>query len=142
MFDQCELRISVEVVFAIEVFARWYGVWFWPVGIASVVFWSLSLEIPCGLIIRMPNTVLERFLELFEERYEEPQEIVILGTFGPKPEVDICAEPRREVTIKIPNGGKEKKRKEGVRSKHIGTMFRKAAARKLTAESEDCVILD
>lgn len=71
----------------------------------------------------MQNTVknaeiLERYLELFKERYEEPQEMVILGTFGPRPEVDIRsrAEPRREVTIKIPNGGKEKKRKEGVKT--------------------------
>ena len=109
-----------------------------------------GLEIPCDLIIRMPNTVkndeiLEHYLELFEERYEEPQEMVKLGTFGPRPEVDIRAEPRREVTIKIPSGGKEKKRKEGVKSKDIRTMFRKAernAAGKLPVESEDCVILD
>ena len=44
-FPICSISVnfaSVEVVvFAIEVFARWYGVWFWPVGIASVVIYSL-----------------------------------------------------------------------------------------------------
>ena len=46
-----------------------------------------GLEIPCTLIIRMPGTVksnelIKKYLELFEARYEEPQEVVVLGTFN------------------------------------------------------------
>ena len=42
-----------------------------------------GLEIPCDLVIRMPNTMksaelLKKYLKLFENCYEEPQEIVIL----------------------------------------------------------------
>ena len=48
-----------------------------------------GLEIPCDLVIRMPNTMksaelLKKYLKLFKNCYEEPQEIVILGTFGSK----------------------------------------------------------
>ena len=46
-------------------------------------------EIPCDLVIRMPNSMksaelLKKHLKLFQSCYEEPQEIVILGTFGSK----------------------------------------------------------
>ena len=48
-----------------------------------------GLEIPCDLVIRMPNTMksaelLKKYLKLFENCYEELQLIVILGTFGSK----------------------------------------------------------
>ena len=48
-----------------------------------------GLEIPCDLVIRMPNTMksaelLKKYLKLFENCYEELQQIVILGTFGSK----------------------------------------------------------
>ena len=44
-----------------------------------------GLEIPCTLIIRMPGTVksselIKKCLEVFEARYEELQEVVVLGT--------------------------------------------------------------
>ena len=48
-----------------------------------------GLEIPCDLVIRMPNTMesgelLKKYLKLFKNYYEEQQEIVILGTFVSK----------------------------------------------------------
>ena len=48
-----------------------------------------GLENPCYLIIRMPNTMksaelLKKYLKLFENCSEEPQEIVMLGNFGSK----------------------------------------------------------
>ena len=44
-----------------------------------------GLEVPCDLVIRMPNTMksaelLKKYLKLFENCFEEPQEIVILVT--------------------------------------------------------------
>ena len=51
-----------------------------------------GLEIPCSLTLKIPATkkssgLLERYLELFESKYTEPQEIVILGTFNNEPTV-------------------------------------------------------
>ena len=44
-----------------------------------------ELDIPCSLIIQMLGTVksnelIKNCLELFEARYEEPQEVVLLGS--------------------------------------------------------------
>ena len=46
-----------------------------------------GLEIPCSLTLRMPATVksselLKMYLQLYHSTYTEPQENVILGTFG------------------------------------------------------------
>ena len=45
-----------------------------------------GLEIPCSLTFKMPATkksseLLKKYLELFESKYTEPQEIIILRTF-------------------------------------------------------------
>ena len=46
-----------------------------------------GLEIPFDLVIRIPNTIkstelLKKYLKLFENCYKEPQETVILESFG------------------------------------------------------------
>ena len=48
-----------------------------------------GLEIPCSLTFEMPATkkssgLVKKYLELFESKYTEPQEIIILGTFNKK----------------------------------------------------------
>ena len=61
-----------------------------------------GLVIPCSLISKMPVTkksseLLKNYLELFESKYTEPQEIIILGTFNKK---DSLATASREATGK------------------------------------------
>ena len=79
-----------------------------------------GLEIPCDLVVRMTNTMKSAELKLFENCYEEPQEIVILGTFGSKSVENIRGNEknnplrRKESTSPVANsksaGEKEKKK--------------------------------
>ena len=84
-----------------------------------------GLEIPCDLVIRMPNTMksaelLKKYLKLFENCYEEPQEI--LGTFSSKSVGNIRGNEknnslrRKESTSPVTNskstGGKERKKRK------------------------------
>ena len=113
-----------------------------------------GLEIPCDLVIRMPNTMksaelLKKYLKLFENCYEEPQEIVILGTFGSKYVENIRGNEknnplrRRESTSSVANsksaGEKERKKRRGIVKSHdIKSMFKNAAnKRKAPKENED-----
>ena len=88
-----------------------------------------GLEIPCDLVIRMPNTMksaesLKKYLKLFENCYEEPQEIVILGTFGSKSVENIRGNEknnplrRKESTSPVATsksaGEKERKKRRGI----------------------------
>ena len=88
-----------------------------------------GLEIPCDLVIRMPNTMksaelIKKYLKLFESCYEEPQEIVILETFGSKSVENIRGNEknnalrRKESTSPVINsksaGEKERKKRRGI----------------------------
>ena len=102
-----------------------------------------GLEIPCDLVIRVLNTMksadlLKKYLKLFENCYEEPQDIVELGTFGIKSVENIRGNEknnplrRKESTSPVANsksaGEKErKKRREIVKSHDINSMFKNAA---------------
>ena len=118
-----------------------------------------GLEIPCDLVIRMPNTMksaesLKKYLKLFENCYEEPQEI--LGTFSSKSVGNIRGNEknnslrRKESTSPVANskstGEKERKKQRGIAKSHdIKSMFKNAAnKRKAPKENEDdsVVILD
>ena len=92
-----------------------------------------GLEIPCDLVIRMLNTMksaelLKKYLKLFENCYEEPQEIVILGTFGSKSVENIRGNEknnplrRKESTSPVANsksaGEKERKKRRGIVKSH------------------------
>ena len=120
-----------------------------------------GLEIPCDLVIRMPATMksaelLKKYLKLFENCYEEPQEIVILGTFGSKSVENIRGNEknnplrRKESTSPVTNsksaGEKEKENRRGIVKSHdIKSMFKNAAnKRKTPKEKEDgsVIILD
>ena len=113
-----------------------------------------GLEIPCDLVIRMPNTMksaesLKKYLKLFENCYEEPQEIVILGTFGSKSVENIRGNEknnplrRKESTSPVATsksaGEKERKKRRGIVKSHdIKSMFKNAAnKRKAPKENED-----
>ena len=113
-----------------------------------------GLEIPCDLVIRMPNTMksaelLKKYLKLFENCYKEPQEIVILGTFGSKSVENIRGNEknnplrRKESTSPVANsksaGEKERKKRRGIVKSHdIKSMFKNAAnKRKAPKENED-----
>ena len=68
-----------------------------------------GLEIPCSLTFKMPATkksseLLKKYLELFESKYTELQEI-ILGTFNKK---DSLATTSRETAGKSSTGIKQK----------------------------------
>lgn len=105
-----------------------------------------GLEIPCTLIIRMPATVkstelLKRYLELFEERYDEPQEIVVLGTF------DIPLPNQPNATTTLTNRSSTTARRPGqskpsattvtkAKSTDIRTMFKKIARKNAEPECE------
>ena len=72
-----------------------------------------GLEIPCSLTFKMPATkksseLLKKYLELFESKYTEPQEIIILGTFNKK---DSLATTSRETMGKSSTGIKHKSNK-------------------------------
>ena len=72
-----------------------------------------GLEIPCSLIFKMPETkksseLLKKYLERFESKQTEPQEIIILGTFIKK---DSLATTSRETTGKSSTGIKQKSNK-------------------------------
>ena len=120
-----------------------------------------GLEIPFDLVIRMPNTIksaelLKKYLKLFENCYKEPQEIVILGSFGSKSIENIRGNGknnpfrRKESTSPVPNsksaGEKERKKRRGIVKSHdIKSMFKNAAnKRKTPKEKEDgsVIILD
>ena len=88
-----------------------------------------GLEIPCDLVIRMPNTMksagfLKKYLKLFENCYEEPQERVILGTLCGKSVENIRGNEknnplrRKESTSPVTNsksaGEKERKKRKGL----------------------------
>ena len=106
-----------------------------------------GLEIPCTLVIRMPGTIkstelLKKYLELFEERYEEPQEIVILGTFH-------VSLPKQldTTTTTLTNRSSATARKPGPsktsativaknKSKDIRAMFKKIARKNAEQEPE------
>ena len=95
-----------------------------------------GLEIPYNLAIRMPNTMksaelLKKYLKLFENCYEEEQEIVILGTFGSKSEKNNPLR-RKQSTSTVANsksaGEKERKKRRGiVKSPNIKSMFKNTA---------------
>ena len=118
-----------------------------------------GLEIPCDLVIRMPATMksaelLKKYLKLFENCYEEPQEI--LGTFSNKSVGNIRGNEknnslrRKASTSPVANskstGEKERKKRRGIAKSHdIKSMFKNAAnKRKAPKENEDdsVVILD
>ena len=120
-----------------------------------------GLKIPCDLVIRMPNTMksaelLKKYLKLFENCYEGPQEIVILGTFGSKSVENIRGNEknnplrRKESTSPVATsksaGEKERKKRRGIVKSHdIKSMFKNAAnKRKTPKEKEDgsVIILD
>ena len=72
-----------------------------------------GLGIPCSLTFKMPATkksseLLKKYLELFETKYTEPQEIIILGTFNKK---DSLATTSRETMGKSSTGIKHKSNK-------------------------------
>ena len=69
-----------------------------------------GLEIPCSLTFKMPATkksseLLKKYLELFESKYTEPQEIIILGTLNRK---DFLAMTSRKTTGISSTGIKDK----------------------------------
>ena len=69
-----------------------------------------GLEIPCSLTFKMPATkksseLLKKYLERFESKYTEPQEIIILGTFIKK---DSLATTSRETKGKSSTEIKQK----------------------------------
>ena len=120
-----------------------------------------GLEIPCYLVIRMPNTMksaelLKKYLKLFENCYEEPQEIVILWTFGSTSVKNIKGNEknnpfrRKESASPVANSKsareKERKKRRGIVKSHgIKSMFKNAAnKRKASKENADdsVVILD
>ena len=102
-----------------------------------------GMEILCDLVIRIPNTrksaeLLKKCLKLFENCYEEPQEIFILGAFGSKSVENIRGNEknnrlrRKESTSPVANsksaGEKERKKRRGiVKSPDIKSMFKNAA---------------
>ena len=111
-----------------------------------------GLEIPCDLVIRMPNTMksaesLKKYLKLFQNCYEEPQEI--LGTFSSKSVGNIRGNEknnslrRKESTSPVANskstGEKERKKRTGIVKSHdIKSIFKNAAnKRKAPKENED-----
>ena len=108
-----------------------------------------GLEIPCDLVIRMPNTMKSaELLKKFENCYEELQQIVILGTFGSKSVENrgnekIYLRRRKESTSPVANskstGEKERKKQRGIAKSHdIKSMFKNAAnKRKAPKENED-----
>ena len=115
-----------------------------------------GLEIPCDLVIRIPNImkrsaklVTKKYLKLFENCYEEPQEIVILGTFGSKYVENIRENEknnslgRKESTSLVANlksaGEKQRMKRRGIVICHdIKSMFKNAAnKRKAPKENED-----
>ena len=120
-----------------------------------------GLEIPFDLVIGMPNTVksaelLKKYLKLFENCYKEPQEIVMLGSFGSK-SVEIIRgneknSPfrRKESTSRVPNskstGEKERKKRRGIVKSHdVKSMFKNAVNKRKALkknEDESVVILD
>ena len=93
--------------------------------------------------------VTKKYLKLFENCYEEPQEIVILGTFGSKSVENIRGNEknnplrRKESTSPVTNsksaGEKEKENRRGIVKSHdIKSMFKNAAnKRKAPKENED-----
>ena len=105
-----------------------------------------GLKIQCDLVIRLPNTMksaelLKKYLKLLENCYEEPQETVILETFGSKSVENIRGNEksnplrRKESTSPVANS----------KSQDTKSMFKNAAnKRKATKENEDdsVVILD
>ena len=120
-----------------------------------------GLEIPCDLVIRMPNAMksaelLKKYLKLFENCYEEPQEIVILWTFGSTSVKNIRGNEknnpfrRKESASPVANSKsareKERKKRRGIVKSHgIKSMFKNAAnKRKASKENADdsVVILD
>lgn len=96
-----------------------------------------GLEIPCTLIIRMPGTVksnelIKKYLELFEARYEEPQEVIVLGTF----KANLNNEPNQTARCNSSNNSAKKSKKSVAhgsatksysKSKDIRAMFAKIA---------------
>ena len=116
-----------------------------------------GLEIPCDLELKMPNTMrnaamLKKYLELFEDRYEEPQEIVILGTFSKTTaatgSVVTTGDKRKNDQG---NHAKEKSaplkiRRGNVKSHDIRSIFKKQKARATAtderpAQEEDSVVI-
>jgi len=119
-----------------------------------------GLEIPCDLELKMPNTLknaamLKKYLELFEDRYEESQEIVIMGTFSKTSAASAIATGSAVIT-----GDKQKndqrnyakrtsveQRKKIVKCHDIRSMFKKQnAARAINidespAQEEDSVVI-
>ena len=109
----------------------------------------------------MTNTMkslelLKKYLKLFENCYEEPQEIVILGTFGSKSVENIRGNEknnplrRKASTCPLANskspGEKERERRRGIIKSHDKkSMFKNAAnKRKPPKENENdrVIILD
>ena len=109
----------------------------------------------------MPNTMkstrlLKKYLKLFENCYEERQDIIILGTFGSKSFENIRGNEKnkplwkKESTSPVANsksaGEKERKKRRGIaKSQDITSLFKNAASnRKAPKENKDDsdVILD
>ena len=97
--------------------------------------------------------VTKKYLKLFENCYEEPQEIVILGTFGSKSVENIRGNEknnplrRKESTSPVANsksaGEKERKKRRGIVISHdIKFMFKNPAnKRKTPKENEDDIVV-
>ena len=108
-----------------------------------------GLVIPCSLISKMPVTkksseLLKKYLELFESKYTEPQEIIILGTFNKK---DSLATASREATGKSSTRIKhESNRPEStdIRRwfKPAGNKVNDPSAKKKRSEESSIIVID
>ena len=97
----------------------------------------------------MPTTkksseLLKKYLELYESKYTEPQEIIILGTFNKK---DSLATTSRETTGKSSTGIKHKSNK--LESTDIRRWFKPAgnkandpSATKKRSEESSIIVID
>ena len=108
-----------------------------------------GLEISYSLTFKMPATkksseLLKKYLELFESKYTEHQEIITLGTFKKK---DSLATTSRETTGKSSAGIKHKSNKPG--STDIRRWFKPASnkvndpsTKKKRSEESSIIVID
>ena len=104
-------------------------------------------QIRCTLIIRIPDTnksneLIKKFLELFEVRYEEPQDVVELDTFNTN--TNLNNQPNQTARCSNNSGNSSKKSNKSVahgrdmksKAKDIRAMFAKIARKNVKEQNE------